>query len=110
MTEIYRPENENRTLKLIRLTAAALIVLCAAALIYILATLIKTWVTGIDVPGYASLLCIVLFLGGTIQLSVGIVGEYVAHIYLEAKDRPIYVLKESSLPDIARKTDGEDRA
>ena len=39
-----------------------------------------------------------LFLGGTIQLSIGIVGEYVAHIYLEAKDRPIYILQESDLP------------
>jgi len=70
------------------------IFLCAASMIYILATLIKTLITGIDVPGYTSTLCIVLFLGGIIELSLGIVGEYIAHIYKEAKDRPVYILKE----------------
>lgn len=67
------------------------------AFLYIVATLIKTMITGIDVPGYVTLLCAVLFLGGIIELSVGILGEYVAHIYMEAKDRPIFIVKETNL-------------
>ena len=86
------------TIKPLRLVRNSGILLFFAAIIYLLVTLIKTLITGIDVPGDASLLCVMLFLGGTIQLSIGIVGEYVAHIYLEAKDRPIYILQESDLP------------
>ncbi|WP_434310977.1 glycosyltransferase family 2 protein [Hominifimenecus sp. rT4P-3] len=67
------------------------------AFLYIVATLIKTMITGIDVPGYVTLLCAVLFLGGIIELSVGILGEYIAHIYMEAKDRPIFIVKETNL-------------
>ena len=85
------------TVKPLKLIRNFGILLCGISLIYILATLIKTLIMGIDVPGYASLLCITLFLGGTIQLSIGVVGEYVAHIYLEAKDRPVYILKETDL-------------
>ena len=44
-------------------------------------------------------LCAVLFLGGIIELSLGIVGEYIAHMYMEAKNRPIYILKQSNLND-----------
>ena len=85
------------TTKPLRLIRNSGLLLFIAAVIYILYTLIKTLVIGKDVPGYASLLCVVLFLGGTLQLSLGIVGGYIAHIYLEAKDRPIYILKESDL-------------
>ena len=70
----------------------------AGACLYILVTLIQTFLFGIDVPGYVTTLCAVLFLGGIIELSVGIIGEYVAHIYMEAKDRPIYILRQTNLP------------
>lgn len=85
------------TTKPLRLIRNSGIILFIISLIYIIITLVKTLIMGIDVPGYASLLCVVLFLGGTIQLSLGIVGEYIAHIYLEAKDRPVYILKESDM-------------
>ena len=74
-----------------------LISFCAA--LYIIGTLIKTCITGIDVPGYVTLLCFLLFLGGIIELSIGILGEYISHIYMEAKDRPIYILKETNLDE-----------
>ena len=67
------------------------------ACLYILITLIQTMIFGIDVPGYVTTLCAVLFLGGIIELSVGIIGEYVAHIYMEAKDRPIFILRQTNL-------------
>ena len=69
------------------------------AFLYILVTLIQTMIVGIEVPGYVTLLCAVLFLGGIIELSVGILGEYIAHIYMEAKDRPIFIVKETNIEE-----------
>ena len=69
------------------------------AFIYIIITLIKTFITGIDVPGYTTTLCALLLLGGIIELSIGILGEYISKIYTEAKDRPLYIVKESSFED-----------
>ena len=74
------------------------ILLCAGSLIYILAVLIKVLIRGVDVPGYTSTLCVLLFLGGVLELSMGIVGEYVAQIYIEATDRPLFLIKETDIP------------
>ena len=56
--------------------------------------IIRTTLLGIDVPGYASLLVAVLFLGGLQLLSLGILGEYVGRLMVEVKRRPIYVVRE----------------
>lgn len=69
------------------------------ALIYIIVQLIVTAVTGIDVPGYTSTLVIMLFLGGIILLAIGILGEYIGKIYLESKDRPMYILGQTNLEE-----------
>jgi glycosyltransferase involved in cell wall biosynthesis len=68
---------------------------CAFALIIF--TLVRKLFLGIDVSGYASLLIAVLFMGGIIELSLGILGEYIANIYLEAKDRPIYIIQDTNI-------------
>ena len=92
----------------LRMVSGMGFVIFASACLYSLFTVIKTLIFGIDVPGYATTLCAVLFLGGIIELSVGIIGEYVAHIYMEAKDRPIYILRQTNL-DIAKEDkDGTD--
>ncbi len=44
--------------------------------------------------GWASLVCIMLFLGGVQLLCLGIVGRYIGRIYMQAKNRPIYIIKE----------------
>jgi glycosyltransferase involved in cell wall biosynthesis len=66
----------------------------AAAFLYALWIVLKTLITGIDVPGYASLMVIVLFLGGIQLMSLGVIGEYIGRIYQETKGRPLYVIKE----------------
>ncbi len=67
------------------------------ASIYIIGILIKTFVYGIDVPGYASIMVIILFIGGIIEFSIGILGEYISRIYMEAKKRPIFILKQTNI-------------
>lgn len=69
------------------------------AFIYIIVTLIKTLIFGIDVPGYVTTLCAVLFMGGIIELSIGILGEYISRIYMESKHRPIYLVKDTNIND-----------
>ncbi|MBQ3584587.1 MAG: glycosyltransferase family 2 protein [Lachnospiraceae bacterium] len=68
-----------------------------AAFLYILATLIQTMVFGIDVPGYVTTLSAVLFLGGIIEFSIGVLGEYIGHIYIETKNRPLYITKSTNI-------------
>lgn len=81
----------------LRLATIVGVVSCAVSFIYALYIMIRTLVRGIDVPGYASLLCFILFLGGLTLLCIGIVGEYLARTYLEVKRRPIYIVKESNV-------------
>ena len=64
------------------------------ALAYAMFIAVRTLVFGIDVPGYASLIVSVLFLGGLQLLSLGILGEYVGRILTETKQRPLYVIRE----------------
>lgn len=85
----------------LRLVSGMGFVICVFAFIYIVATLIQTMVSGIAVPGYVTTLSAVLFLGGIIELSVGILGEYIAHIYMETKKRPIYIVRQTNLGDEA---------
>ncbi|CAG0990083.1 partial polyisoprenyl-phosphate glycosyltransferase, partial [Burkholderiales bacterium] len=54
---------------------------------------VRTLVHGIDVPGYASLMAVVLFLGGVQLLSLGVIGEYLGRVYDEVKARPLYVVR-----------------
>lgn len=58
---------------------------------------IRTLLLGVDLPGYASLLTTVLFLGGIQLLSIGVLGEYLGRLFIEAKGRPLYVV-ESTFP------------
>ena len=67
------------------------------AFVMIIVTLVRKLFFGIEVSGYASLMIAVLFMGGIIELSLGIIGEYIANIYLEAKDRPIYIVQDSNI-------------
>lgn len=61
---------------------------------YALLVVVRTLISGVQVPGYASLMVAVLFLGGLQLLSLGILGEYVGRIMTETKNRPLYVIRE----------------
>lgn len=64
------------------------------ALIYMLYILLDTLIVGIDVPGYASIMCVVLFLGSIQLISIGVVGEYLGRVSEEVKKRPVYVVSK----------------
>ena len=54
---------------------------------------------GNAVTGWASTVCIILFLGGVQLLSIGVIGQYVGKIYLETKHRPRYIVSERTWTD-----------
>lgn len=51
-------------------------------------------ILGIDLPGYASLIVTMLFLGGLQLIGIGVLGEYIGRIYMESKRRPIYIIRK----------------
>ncbi|HXU52321.1 MAG TPA: glycosyltransferase family 2 protein [Casimicrobiaceae bacterium] len=77
----------------LKIASFAGFVMALVAIVYGAWLVGKTLVLGIDLPGYASTITLVLFLGGLQLLSLGILGEYVARIYDEVKSRPIYVVR-----------------
>lgn len=55
---------------------------------------VRTVLTGSDVPGYASIFLAILFFGGVQMVGMGLMGEYVGRIFMETKQRPLYVIRE----------------
>ena len=64
----------------------------AMGLIYMTYIFFSTMIKGVDVPGYASLMCVVLFLGSIQLISIGVLGEYLGRVSEEVKNRPVYVV------------------
>jgi glycosyltransferase involved in cell wall biosynthesis len=78
----------------LRLSAFAGVLSALAALVYMLVVIVQKLGWGIDVPGYATLAVLILFLGGLQLLGLGLLGEYLAKTYVESKRRPIYLARE----------------
>ena len=57
--------------------------------------IVRTLVVGVDVPGYASLMVVVLMLGGLNLIGLGVIGEYLGRAYIEVKQRPLYLVSEA---------------
>ena len=49
---------------------------------------------GIDLPGYATTVVLILFIGGIQLLALGVIGQYISKIYIEGKKRPVFITKE----------------
>ena len=84
------------------------LVIGAGAGLYLTAVVIRTLLFGNEVPGYPSLLAVILLLGGTQLLTLGIMGEYLARVFNEVKGRPLYLTErfEPSSPDVAGRGEG----
>lgn len=65
------------------------------AFLYIVYRLLRVVIYGIDVPGYESIIMIVLFLGGVQLLTLGIIGDYIGRIFAEVKGRPLYIVRRT---------------
>lgn len=78
----------------LRLATIAGFLSAAAAIIYMIVVIIDKFVQPIIVPGYATIVVLLLFLGGLQLITLGIIGEYIARIYVQGKNRPIYIEKE----------------
>ncbi|MCO8312162.1 glycosyltransferase family 2 protein [Pseudomonas mandelii] len=67
----------------------------ALSLIYASYIIFRTLIYGVDLPGYASILVAVLFVGSLQLMSIGMLGEYVGRIYIESKRRPVYLIRNT---------------
>ena len=65
-----------------------------AAVFYLIWVIIEKLCWGIDVPGYATIIVLLLFFGSMQLFCIGIIGEYVGRTFEQSKDRPIYIAKE----------------
>lgn len=68
--------------------------LCVIAVLMMLYTVIKTMMFGDPVAGYPTLVSIILLMSGIQLFCIGIIGQYLAKIYTESKERPVYILDE----------------
>ncbi|HEL1797094.1 TPA: glycosyltransferase family 2 protein [Streptococcus suis] len=66
------------------------------SLVLMVFVVFKTMVFGDPTIGWPSTICIILFLGGLQLMTIGILGKYLAKVFLETKKRPIYIVKEKS--------------
>ncbi|HFI0467616.1 glycosyltransferase family 2 protein [Streptococcus suis] len=66
------------------------------SLVLMVFVVFKTLVFGDPTIGWPSTICIILFLGGLQLMTIGILGKYLAKVFLETKKRPVYIVKEKS--------------
>lgn len=86
-----------KPLKVASITGIIISILSFCYFVYIF---VRTLIWGKDLPGYASIICIVTFLGGIQLIALGIIGEYLARTYIETKQRPHYFVKETNIDNI----------
>lgn len=67
-------------------------VVAALAALYGLLIVVMAIFYGIDVPGYASLITVILFMNGLVLIGLGVIGEYLARVFTEVKRRPVYII------------------
>ncbi|MCR5837576.1 MAG: glycosyltransferase family 2 protein [Lachnospiraceae bacterium] len=76
------------------------LIFCMIAFAAIIFIIVRKTVFGDPVAGWPSLVCIITLLGGLQLFTIGIVGQYMAKLYLECKDRPVYIVTDSNIENI----------
>ncbi len=82
------------------------VVFCFAAFVGILIIIVRALLGVSSAFGWPSMMCVILFVGGMLELSIGILGEYLSKAYLETKRRPIYLARETE-EDLRKKREKE---
>ena len=72
---------------------------CLVAFPLIIFIIVRTLILGDPTSGWPSLVCIIVFVSGIQLFSLGIIGQYLSKTYLEVKNRPIYIIKETEKKD-----------
>ena len=73
------------------------ILFCIISFLMIIFIVAKTLMYGDPVPGYPSLICVIFLIAGIQLFCIGVQGQYLAKTYLETKNRPIYLVKETNI-------------
>ena len=75
-----------------------------SAFVHAVFVLVKTLLLGDPVPGFPTLIVVISFLGGLQLMAIGVLGEYVGRLFVEAKNRPLYLVEEMNLPARSMRT------
>lgn len=75
------------------------VLFCLISFIMIIVIIVKTLIYGDPTSGWPSLVCIIFFVSGIQLFCLGIIGQYLSKTYLETKNRPIYIIKETNIND-----------
>lgn len=70
---------------------------CVLSILMILVVIIRKLIWGDKVDGWPSLVCIILFVSGIQQMSIGIIGSYLSRVFTEVKNRPLYVVLDTNI-------------
>ena len=71
-----------------------------AAILYLIWVVLEKLIWGIDIPGYATIIVLILLLGSIQLFCIGIIGEYVGRTFEQSKNRPVYIAKEILEPEV----------
>lgn len=74
------------------------------SILYLIFVVVQKFAFGIDVPGYATIVVLVLLLGGIQLFCLGVAGEYIAKMYVQSKNRPIFIVKNHLKADCTKES------
>lgn len=78
------------------------------SVVYFVVVVLQRLIHGVDVPGYATIVALILLIGGIQLLMLGIIGEYIARMYIQGKNRPVYIEKQVQTTADDREDSRED--